>query len=324
MRAFVTGATGFLGGRLVEKLRYRGDEVMCLVRSPDKAERLRELGCELVQGDLASIEAMREGMSGCDGVFHLAADYRVGVHDSVLAKMEDTNVHGTERVLDLVKELGIPKAVYVSSMVVFGNTGGRVVDETYENPGGSYTSKYEKTKLEAHRLAAEKAREGVPVVIVQPGSVYGPGDRSATGTIFHQAATGKLPAVSFPKTGLTLCHVDDVVDGILRAFENGKAGESYCLGGETTTLREAVNAAARAGGSRPPRINTPTPLIKAMVPVAKPVTRLMGLPPNLRELISSADGVTFWASDAKARRELGYAPRDMRAGFEETFSSAAR
>jgi dihydroflavonol-4-reductase len=321
MRAFVTGATGFLGGRLVERLRERGDDVVCLVRSPEKARPLRDMGCEVVEGDLTDEEAIRRGATGCDAAFHLAADYRVGVRDSVLPQMEDTNVGGTRRVLDAATEAGVARIVYVSSMVVYGNTRGRVVDETYEHPGHGHTSKYEQTKLEAHRLAVEKAREGVPVVIVQPGSVYGPGDRSATGTIFKQAATGKLPAVSFPKLGLTLVHVDDVVDGILLAHEKGTVGESYGLGGETTTMRAAVDAAAEAGGRKPPRFNTPTPLIKAMLPVAGPATKAMGLPPNLRELISSSDGVTFWGSWEKATRELGYAPRDMRTGFAQTFGS---
>jgi len=328
MRAFVTGATGYIGSRLVERLRRAhtaegrgsgGDDVVCLVRSPEKAERLRELGCELVEGDLTSVDAIRSGMQGCDAAFHVAADYRVGVHDSVLPKMEDTNVAGTARVLDAAKECGVAKVVYVSTIAAFGNTGGKVVDETYEHPGRIFTSKYEKTKWQAHRVALEKAREGVPVVIVQPGSVYGPGDRSATGTIFKQAATGKLPAVSFPNMGLTMVYIDDVVDGILLAYEQGRVGESYALGGETTTLRGAVEAAARAAGRKPPRMNIPGPLIKSMAPFSKVVTKLMGLPPNMRELISSSDGVTFWASHAKAERELGYSPRDMQTGFEQTF-----
>ena len=319
MRAFVTGGTGFLGGRLVERLRERGDDVVCLVRSPDKAARLRELGCDLVEGDLTSAEVMAQGMQGCDAVFHLAADYRVGVHDSVLPAMEDANVAGTGRVLDVARSAGVPKIVYVSSIVAFGNTRGQVVDETYEHPGREFTSKYEQTKWKAHKLAEQKARESVPVVIVQPGSIYGPGDPSATGTILGQAATKKLPAVSFPKLGLTMVHVDDVVDGILLAHEKGQVGESYALGGETTTMRGAVDAAADAAGVRRPRFTTPTRVIKSAVPFQKVVTKAMGLPPNLRELISSADGVTFWASDAKARRELGYAPRDMRTGFTQTY-----
>src|SRR5688500_15351565 len=156
MRAFVTGGTGFLGGKLVERLRERGDEVVCLVRSPDKAARLRELGCELVEGDLTSVDAMRTGMAGCDAVFHLAADYRVGVRDSVLPKMEDANVGGTTRVLDTAKEAGVGKVVYVSTIAAFGNTRGKVVDETYEHPAQSFTSKYENTKWQAHKVRSEE------------------------------------------------------------------------------------------------------------------------------------------------------------------------
>ena len=319
MRAFITGATGFVGGRLAEKLRGRGDEVVCLVRSPDKAKSLEALGCTLVAGDLKDTAAIAKGMEGCDAVFHVAADYRVGLRPSSQDSMTDTNVGGTTRVLDAAAATPtVKKVVYVSSLVVNGNTRGQTVDETYEHPRDSYTSHYEKTKLEAHDVADQKAAAGVPVVIVQPGVIYGKGDSSVTGGIIDQASRGKLPMVSFGDMGITMVHVDDVVDGILAAHDKGRVGESYHLGGERVTMRQLVDAAAEAGGKKPPRINMPSILIKASVPLAPLVTKVMGLPPNLKELIASSDGVTFYGSHDKAAAELGFSPRDLRTGLEQT------
>jgi nucleoside-diphosphate-sugar epimerase len=231
-------------------------------------------------------------------------------------------VEGTRNVLEAAHAAGVPKIVYVSTVAVFGNTNGEVVDESYEHPGRSFTSKYEETKWRAHLVAEELAKQGVPVVIVQPGGVYGPNDTSAVGQQLEQAATGKLPAVAFPKMGLNLVHVDDVVEGLLAALEKGKPGESYVLGGEITTLREALEKAAAAAGRKPPRLNVPTPLLKLMTPLGPLVGKAMGAPPNLRELITSADGVTFWATDAKARRELGYSPRDLETGLRQLYGRA--
>jgi dihydroflavonol-4-reductase len=321
MRAFLTGGTGFVGGRLVDRLRQRSDDVVALVRSPDKARALSAQGCTLVEGDLESRAAMEEAMRGCESVFHLAADYRVGVRDEARESMERTNVEGTRNVLDAAHAAGVRKIVYVSTVAVFGNTHGDVVDETYAHPGKSFTSKYEETKWRAHLVAMEKASAGVPVVLVQPGAIYGPGDTSAMGEQLQQAATGRLPAVAFPGLGLNMVHVDDVVAGILAALDQGTPGESYVLGGEITTMRGALEAAAQAAGRKAPRFNVPTPVLRALTPVGPLVGKAMGAPPNLRELISSADGVTFWASDDKARSQLGYTPRDLATGMGQVFGS---
>ena len=296
---------------------------MCLVRTPAKAEALRSLGCELVEGDLSDEGGLREAMAGCDAVVHLAADYRVGVHASQHARMADTNVGGTTRVLDAAIAAGAGKVVYVSTIAAFGNTRGATVDETYRHPGTSFTSEYERTKVEAHRVAEARIAAGAPIVIVQPGGIYGPGDHSAVGGQIEQAAAGKLPAVAFPALGLNMVHVDDVAAGILAALDGGTPGEAYVLGGEQTTLGAVVRKAAEIAGRRPPRLTVPTLLLKALAPAGPVVGRAMGVGPNLRELISASDGVTYWATDAKARRELGYAPRDLDTGLRQTLRPAA-
>jgi dihydroflavonol-4-reductase len=318
MSAFVTGATGFLGGRVVEKLRAQGIEVACLVRSPEKAAKLNELGCRLVAGDLSDVDAIRTGVEGATTVFHIAADYRVGVHDSVLEKMRDTNVGGTERVIDAAVDAGAEKIVYVSTVNVYGDTGGASADEDTAHRREGFASKYEQTKVEAHEAALAKARAGAPVVIVQPATIYGPGDSSAMGQQLRGAAKGKLPGIAFPAFGVNLVHVDDVADGLIAAAERGVVGESYLLSGENLPFKEAIAAAAEAGGNKPPRMTMPTALIKALAPLPG-VPKLLGMPPNAKEVIRVMDGTTLYASHDKATRDLGFAPRGVKAGFQETF-----
>jgi nucleoside-diphosphate-sugar epimerase len=316
MRAFVTGGTGFIGSRVVERLRARGDEVVVLARRPEKAEGL---DAEVVEGDLTDAEAIRRGMEGCQAVFHIAADYRVGMDPSKQEKMRDTNVRGTERVLDAAADAGVDKIVYVSTINAFGNTNGQVVDESYRrDEADGYVSTYDETKYLAHRLAEERAAQGAPVVIVQPGSVYGPGDHALVGQMIDQASKGKMPAKAFPELGLNMVHVDDVADGIILAYEKGEPGESYVLGGEITTQGELIDKAAQIGGKKPPGMTVPPVVLKAMIPVGRFVGPPMGLPPNFREMISAAHNVTYWAKDDKARRELGYAPRDLDTGLRQT------
>ena len=169
MRVFVTGGTGFIGGQVVRKLRERGDEVRALVRSPDKGQALADLGCELVSGTLSNKDAIGAGMQGCEAAIHGAAVYEVGIPESEHRAMYEANVLGTENVLRAALDAKVPKVVYISTVAAFGNTHGEVVDETYEHPGGSFTSYYEETKVEAHRLAKRLiAEEGLPCVIVQP------------------------------------------------------------------------------------------------------------------------------------------------------------
>jgi dihydroflavonol-4-reductase len=315
VKVFVTGGTGFIGGALVRQLRARGDDVVALVRTPAKGAALEELGCTLVAGDLNDERAIRAGMAGCDAAIHAAAVYEVGIPASARQSMREANVGGTERVLGAALEAGVGKVVYVSTVGAFGNTHGRVVDESYENPADDFTSEYEKTKWEAHQVAKRLTGEGLPCVIVQPGGVYGPGDTSSIGVLLDQFLEGKMPLIPFPELGMCLTHVEDIAGGILLALDKGKVGEAYVLSGPVTTVREAIGVVAAETGKKAPKHAMPTGLMKALTPIGPLVGKVMGQPPNLRELISSADGVTFWASHDKATRELGYEPRDLQTGI---------
>jgi dihydroflavonol-4-reductase len=324
MKVFVTGGTGFIGGGIVRDLRARGDEVVCLARNPDKAQDLADLGCEIVAGDLGDDTAIRAGMSGCDAVVHGAAVYEVGIPKSERAAMFEANVLGTERVLRAAQEEKIPKVVYISTVAAFGNTHGQVVDESYRHPGNEYTSYYEETKVKAHEAARQLIDEGLPCVIVQPGGVYGPGDHSSVGTTVNQFLAGRLPMIPFPDLGFNMVHVDDVADGVLLALDKGQVGESYVLGGEITTMRGVIEAAAKVSGKKAPKRAMPTPLLKVLTPIGPVIGKVMDQPPNLGELISSGDGVTFWAKHDKAMADLGYSPRGLEQGMRDTLEAEGK
>jgi dihydroflavonol-4-reductase len=324
MKAFVTGGTGFIGQHLVQKLRERGDDVIALVRSPEKGQKLAAMGAQLHEGDLSDQERLQRAMSGCDAVFHGAAVYKVGIPKSEREPMYDTNVRGTERALDAAIGAGVPRIVYVSTVNVFGNTGGNVVDETYERDtsGNGFLSYYDETKWQAHQVALERIAQGAPVVIVQPGGVYGPGDHSEVGNVIDQMRTGKLFAVPFPDTGLNLVHVDDVAEGCLLAHDKGEIGQSYVLGGEIATMRALVEKVAAIEGKKAPKRDMPTGLIRAVAPAGPVLGKIMGFPPNFKELVSTSDGVTYWAKDDKARQQLGYSPRDLDTGLRQTLAAS--
>jgi nucleoside-diphosphate-sugar epimerase len=285
---------------------------------------LTEIGCELVSGDLGDRDAMRTGMQGCDGVVHAAAMYEVGIPKSQHPAMYEANVVGTENVLGAAKDAEVPKIVYVSTCGAFGNTHHEIVDESYEHPGETFTSYYEQTKVEAHRAAKRMIADGLPCTIVQPGGVYGPGDTSQLGDLLEQFLAGKMPLIPFPELGICLAHVEDTAAGIVLALDKGRPGETYVLAGPPTTMRDAIGILADISGKKTPKHAVPTVLMKAMTPIGPLVGRMMGQPPNLRELITSADNVTFWATNEKAVEELGFDPRSIEDGIRQTLEEDDR
>lgn len=322
MRIFMTGATGFIGGRVAEKLRERGDDVVALVRSPEKASRLRQLGCELVEGDLSSTGAIKGGIEGADACIHAAAIYKVGIPKKERRPMYESNVNGTENVLDAAVDAGVGRIVYVSTVAVFGNTKEQVVDETYQrDESEGFLSCYDETKYRSHQIAKDRIGKGAPIVIVQPGGVYGPGDHSEIGNFIDQTRKGKLRAKAFPQLGFNLVHVEDVSDGILLALDKGQIGESYVLGGEIARMDDVIRKTAELSGKKYPKATLPVPLMKASAPLGSVLGPVMGFPPNFSEAIRSSDGVTYWAKHDKAVRELGYSPRDFETGLKETLAA---
>jgi len=298
-------------GAVARALRARGDTVVSLVRDPARAGALAALGSELARGDLSDANAIRAALAGCDAAIHGAAIYEIGVSRARRNEMFETNVRGTERVLAACREARTSRIVYVSTIAAFGNTRGHIVDETHRHDG-RYTSAYDETKHRAHLIAVRYQEDGLPLVIVQPGQVYGPGDHSAVGRGMREVAQGRSRVMIFPELGLNMVHVDDVAAGVLLALDRGRPGESYALGGEITTLREIMRTVARVTGQRAPSLAVPNALV-----------RILALPSaGMREMARSGAGVTFWAKDDKARRELGYSPRSLEQGLRETYARA--
>lgn len=311
MKVFVTGATGFVTGNVTRQLLARGDDVGALIRDASRAQTLARAGIRLVAGDLGDGDALRRGMEGVDAVVHGAAMYSVGIAPSQRPAMFAANVTGTERVLESALSAGVRRVAYISTCAVFGNTQGRVVDETYTR-SGPYTSYYEETKVRAHEIALALAERGLEVSIAQPGGVYGPGDTSGMGGLMRDFARGRLPLVPFADTGLNFVHVDDVARGIVLVLDHGRRGQSYVLGGENARVADAFTALARVTGRGLPRIRLPYALLQLGALVR----------PGLREVLTSSRGVTFWASDARAKSELGYTSRALEAGMRDTYGRA--
>jgi nucleoside-diphosphate-sugar epimerase len=320
VRVFVTGGAGFIGRSVCRQLRAGGDDVVAVVRDPGRAADLEELGCEVRAGDLTSPEALAGGMRSCDGVIHLAGMYRVGIPASERPRMYEANVGATHRVLEAAIATGVPRIVHVSTVNAFGNTHGRIVDETYRRDvGQGFASYYDETKYLAHVAARELANSGAPILIAMPGTTYGPGDHSAFGDQVRQAFDGRLRVITMGDAGVSPAHVDDVAAGILATLTQGRVGELYVLAGRNMRLREVIELAARVGGHAPPRITVPTGLLRTIARLGPFAARAIGQPPNFGEIVRAADGVTYWASSAKASLKLGYAPRDLEAGLRDAF-----
>lgn len=323
MRVFLTGGTGFIGSRVAERLRARGDDVVALVRSSARATALVGLGCELIEGDLNDRIDVDRGVEGSDVVVHMAARFEIGVPRAECPKMEDVNVGGVRRVLDSSLGAGVSRVLYVSTVNVFGDTLGQVVDESHErDESRGFFSCYDSSKYRAHKLAQRRIADGAPIVMVQPGVVYGPRDHFEIGREILLAARGQLRMLMLGDVGITMSYVDDVADGIVRALEVGRVGESYVLGGDNVYLRDVLAQSAQLAGKPPPRRTVPTGLLKAISPVGHLVAPRLGYPPNLKEMIEVADGRTYWASHAKAHDELDYSSRPLEEGLRATLTAA--
>ena len=312
MKYFVTGATGFVGGVLAKKLREHGHDVQASVRDPKKAKDLQTIGVRLFKGDVTDKESMREAMQGVDGVFHVAGWYKIGVKDK--SDAERVNVQGTRNVLELMQELKIPKGVYTSSCAINSDTHGKVVDETYHFHG-KHLSEYDRTKAAAHDVAEEFIANDLPLVIVMPGLIYGPGDTSSLRANIIDFLNGQLPMIP-NQTGYCWAHVDDIAHGHILAMEKGRIGESYIIAGQPYRLTDAFKLAGEITGRRAPMI-VPYQIMKALSVLVKPFDSF--LPETYTsEGLRVVAGVTYWGDNSKAKRELEYNPRPFREGWGET------
>lgn len=306
MRAFVTGATGFIGGALARALVADGWDVTALARSSSAVVA----GAKIVRGDITQPSTL-DAMAGHDAVFHLAAWYALGVSDRAL--MERINVEGTRNVLDAVARHSIPRLVYCSTVAALGREPGGISDETKQH-SGVFGSVYEETKHRAHSLVAGS---GLPFVIVMPGATYGVGDHSMVGVLLRLYAKRILVLCPFQDTGLSWVHVEDVAAGMVRAFASGVPGESYVLGGDNETIGGMFRRIAPLVGIRAPG-TMPDGLVRAAVPLSPLVARALGQQPGLlKDGLASLNG-SWMFSSKRAEGDLGYSFRSIEEGVAPT------
>ncbi len=317
MKAFVTGGSGFIGRHLIRQLVDKGYSVNALARSPESITIVESLGATAVPGDITDVESMRLGMAGSDVVFHVAAWYKVGDPDGM--KAETINVGGTRKVLRLAHELGIPKIIYTSTVSVFGDTQGHLVDETYYN-GGPFLTEYDRTKWLAHyKVAIPLIEKGAPIIIAMPGGVYGPGDTSLIAEQMRLFYRG-LPAVPAPETTITYAHVEDVAAGHILLAEKGRIGESYILAGPAIPLGEMIDFWAYLTGKSASPLRIPGSMVRPLSPLLGALQLALNLSPTFSAESAAIAGATYMARADKARAELGWETRPLQTGMLETLS----
>jgi len=307
MKVFLTGGTGFIGQPLTQSLIARGWNVVALVLSSESAQAaaMTRMGAQCVTGDIIDFESMRTGMKGADIVVHSAGLYELGVNGDGKKHLYAVNVIGTDNVLSMALELGIPRSVYVSSTIFWGETGPEVCDETYQRQK-PYNSYYEQTKTVAHQIAEEHRRRGLPLIIVCPNAVVGPNDPSSYGYFLRLYLNHLLMPYSWaPDVICSLVHVNDVAEGIALAAEKGRIGETYILAGEPTSRREMVDIWMTKPGGFKIGFYIPDWLAKVLFAPVEPLERLGGLPAAVsRETVAASVSMNY--SGAKAKRELGW------------------
>ncbi len=314
MHYFVTGAAGFLGGYVTAQLLEGGHAVTALVTERDEARDIAEYGVRPHVGSVADKEALRRAMRDVDGVFHMAG-HRILYPQRKTA--EAVNLTGTRNVLELVREHGIHRVVVTSTIAVFSDTKGKVVDESHRHTGEHLTA-YDRMKAAVHyEVALPMIEKGLPGILLMPGIVYGPRDNSLMAGLLSRHLTGRSRFVS-AASAYCWAHVEDVARAHLLAMQFGKVGESYIVGGDPHTVREVLTKAGRIVGHRLAPIPVPPWLVW---PAAGAVRGLATVIPRLRptaDRLRIATGVTYLAADAKARAEIGFTPRPLDEGLPET------
>ncbi len=318
MTTLVTGATGFVGAAVVRRLLARGTAVRVLAREASDRRNRAGLEVETVAGDLRDRASLEKAARGCVALYHVAADYRLWVREP--ETIYRVNVEGSRDLLRAAAEAGVARMVYTSSVATLGlKRDGTPADETTPVAFGDMIGHYKRSKYlaeeEVRRLIAD---EGLPVVIVNPSTPIGPRDvkPTPTGRVIVEAAAGRMPA--FVDTGLNVVHVEDVAEGHLLAFDRGRVGERYVLGGRDMTLAEILAVIAPLVGRRPPRVRIPHDLILPLAHAAEAWARLR----RKGEPFVTVDGIRMakkrmFFSSARAESELGYTARPAEHALED-------
>lgn len=316
MRALVTGATGFVGAAVARALLDRQWQVRALARPGSDRRNLRGLDLEVCEGDLNDVNSLERASADCEALFHVAADYRLGAPNP--SQLYRVNVEGTRNMLDAARRSGVRRIVYTSSVATIGiPADGTPGDEDSPSSLGNMIGHYKRSKFLAEEAVRDAARAGISVVIVSPSTPVGPGDvkPTPTGQLVLDAAAGRMPA--YVDTGLNIVHVDDVANGHLLAYERGKPGERYILGGQDMSLREILEMIAGLAGRAPPRLRLPYGVVLPIAFFAAGISKLTGRSGRITLEGVRMSRKRMYFSSAKAARDLGYAARPAVQAFAD-------
>lgn len=319
MNALVTGASGFLGGHVARLLADRGDRVRVLLRPSSDTRAVRDLPVEHVTGDLRDPGSLDRALAGVDVVFHVAADYRLWAANP--AEIYDSNVGGTRNLLATAQRAGVKRFVYTSSVATVAvHRPGRLPDEDVDSQLDEMIGHYKRSKFMAEQEALRAAAEGAPVVVVNPTTPVGPGDwkPTPTGKLIVDFLNGRMPA--YVETGLNIVAVEDAARGHLLAAERGQIGRRYILGGRNMTMREILEALARATGRPAPRVRLPHAVAMVAAYADTAWSRMLGRAPRIPIEGVRMSRHRMFVDASRAARELGFTAGPA----EEALGRAAR
>ncbi|MEK7768844.1 MAG: hopanoid-associated sugar epimerase [Pseudomonadota bacterium] len=320
MKSLVTGANGFVGSAVMRCLLAAGHEVRCLVRPGSDRRNLGKLTVEISEGDLRDTASLQRAVSGCDNLFHVAADYRLWVPDP--ETMYDINVRGTQALILAAAEAGMKRMIYTSSVATLGlNPDGTPANEETPSSLATMTGHYKRSKFLAEQAVQQFTDEHkLPLIIVNPSTPIGPCDirPTPTGRMVLDTLCGRMPA--YVNTGLNVAHVDDIAHGHLLAYAHGKPGERYLLGGENMTLLQILQTIDEISGKQIKRINLPANLILPVAWIMEKTAMITDIEPRATvDSVRMAKKKMFFSSE-KATRELGYQYRPATEALRDAIS----
>ncbi|HAG82914.1 MAG TPA: epimerase [Cyanobacteria bacterium UBA12227] len=308
MKVLVTGANGFTGSHLVKALEKRGDSVIGLVRKSSNLTHLSGCQIQLIYGDITDREALRQAMTGVDWVFHTAAYVELGLVNA--KKMEQVNVEGTRAVLEIAQTVGVSKVVYCSTIGVFGDTKGKIIDETFQRTQTDFSSAYDYTKYQAQELVNQFATQGLPIVSILPSGIFG-ADDPHFGPVIQQFLKGRLKIWAGGDRITGIVHVDDLVDAMILAAQNAKPGEKYIISAGELSTREMFNFLSQETGIPAPA-EAPEFLVRLVGNILDPIGRFLNWqPPISRERVHYIYDRCVRVDATKARQQLGWNPRSV-------------
>jgi len=308
MKALVTGASGFTGSHLIRALKQSGSSVVGLVRQSSNLARISNCDLQLVYGDITNRDALQAAMAEVDTVFHTAAYVEIGIVNE--AEMARVNLEGTRAVLEVTQALDIAKVVYCSTIGVFGDTGGKVANETFKRVQTGFSSAYDRSKYQAQQLVDQFAARGLPVVSIFPSGIFG-SDDPHFGPVMQQFLRGRLRLWAGGDRLTGIVHVDDLVTAMILAAETGKPGEYYIISAGELTTREMFEIFSQETGIQTPG-EVPKPVVRLVGNLLDPIGRLLKWqPPLSRERVHLLYDRCVRVDATKARQELGWHPRSV-------------